>query len=74
MKEQKTQNEKPHPFHNLNLKNQVRFLSEFINVNKQLKHKQYKMQNINEMLLKLECFQYDMLPDLNMGYYHIRLS
>ena len=26
------------------------------------------------MLLKLEGFQYAMLLDLNMGYYHIRLS
>ena len=32
------------------------------------------MPKINEMLLKLEGFQYDTLLDLNMRYYHIRLS
>ena len=32
------------------------------------------MPNINEMLLKLEGFQYDTLLDLNMRYYNIRLS
>ena len=36
--------------------NQVHFLSEFRNLNKQLKQKQYTMPKINEMLLKLECF------------------
>ena len=29
------------------------------------------MLNINEMLLKLEGFQYYMPLDSNMGYYHI---
>ena len=32
------------------------------------------MPKINETLLKLEIFQYFMPLDLNMGYYHIRLS
>ena len=32
------------------------------------------MPNINEMLLKLEGFQYDTSLDLNMGYYIIQLS
>ena len=31
------------------------------------------MPKINEMLLKLEGFQYAPSLDLNMGYYHIRL-
>ena len=31
------------------------------------------MPKINEMLLKLEGFQYDKSLDFNMGYYHIRL-
>ena len=31
------------------------------------------MPKINEMLLKLEGFQYTTSLDLNMGYYHIRL-
>ena len=29
------------------------------------------MKKINEMLLKLEVFQYATSLDLNMGYYHI---
>ena len=29
------------------------------------------MPKINDMLLKLEGFQYDASLDLNMGYYHI---
>ena len=32
------------------------------------------MPEINEILLKLEVFQYDTSLDLNMGYYNIRLS
>ena len=32
------------------------------------------MIKTNEMLLKLEGFQYANSLDLNMGYYHIRLS
>ena len=31
------------------------------------------MPNTNEMLLRLEDFQYATSLDLNMGYYHIRL-
>ena len=54
--------------------NQVRFISDFRNLNKQLKCKPYPMPNINEMLLKLEGFKYDKSFDLNMGHYHIRLS
>ena len=40
---------------------------------KKLKRKPYPMTRINEMLLKLEGFQYATLLDLNMGYYNIRL-
>ena len=32
------------------------------------------MPKINEMLLKAEGFQYSTSLDLNIGYYHIRLS
>ena len=32
------------------------------------------MPNINEMLLELEGFQYAISLDLNMVYYHIKLS
>ena len=31
------------------------------------------MTNINEMILKLECFQYYTSLDLILGYYHTRL-
>ena len=54
--------------------NLVSFLSDFINLNKQLKRKPYPMPKINENLLKLEGFQYTTSLDLNMGYYHIQLS
>ena len=58
--------DKPKPKSNL-----VRFLSDFRNLNKQLKQKPYPMPKTNEILLKLEGFQYDTSLDLNMGYYHI---
>ena len=32
------------------------------------------MPNINEILLKLDGFQYTMSLDLNMGYDHIQLT
>ena len=32
------------------------------------------MKKIREILLNLEGFQYAMSLDLNLGYYHIRLS
>ena len=53
--------------------NRVLFLSEFRNLNKKLRRKPYPMLKINEMLLKLEGFQYSASLDLNTGYYHIRL-
>ena len=43
--------EKPKP-----KSNQVHFLSEFRNMNRQLKQKQCPMPKINEMLLRLEFF------------------
>ena len=46
--------------------NRVCFLSDFRNLNKPLKRKPYPMPNTNEMLLKLEGFQYAMSLDLNM--------
>ena len=52
----------------------MRFISDFRNLYKQLKHKLYPITNINEILLKLEGFQYYIPLDLNMGYYHILLS
>ena len=46
--------------------NQVRFLSNVRNINKQLKRKSYPMPNINNMSLKLGGFCYDTSLDLNM--------
>ena len=54
--------------------NRVIFLSEFRNLNRQLKQNLYLMPKILEMLLKLYGFQYATSLDLNMGYYHIHLS
>ena len=48
----------------------IRFLSDFRNLNSQLKYNPYPMPKICEMLLNLECFQYATSLDLNMGYYH----
>ena len=68
-------NGEPHPLHNPTHKsNWVRFISDFRNLNKQLKQKPYPMPKNNEMLLKLEGFQYATSLDLNMGWYHIWLS
>ena len=53
--------------------NRVRFLSDFRNLNGQLKHKPYPMPKILEMLLNIEGFKYASLLYLNMGYHHIRL-
>ena len=49
--------------------NQVRY-----NLNNQLKGKPYTMSKINEILFKLEVFQNFVSLDLNMEYYHIRLT
>ena len=54
--------------------NQVCFLSDFRNINKQLKRKTYPMHKINEMLFKMEGFQYATSLDLKMRYYHIQIS
>ena len=46
--------------------NQVCFLSKFRNLNKKLKRKPYPMPKINEMLFKVQGFQYATSLDLNM--------
>ena len=52
--------------------NNVRFLSDFRNLNKHLKQKPHLIPKINEMLLKLECFKYAMSLYLNVEYYNTR--
>ena len=54
--------------------NRVRFSSEFLNLNRQLKPKPYPMPKICEEQLNLEGFQYTTSLGLNMFYYHIRLN
>ena len=54
--------------------NHVKFLSDFWNLNRQLKRKLYPIPKIREILLKLEIFKYATSLELNMGYYHICLS
>ena len=52
----------------------VRFISDFRELNKRLKRKPYPIPKIQDLLLKLEGFQYATSLDLNMGYYHIELT
>ena len=52
----------------------VRFISCFRELNKRIKRKPFPIPKIQDMLLKLEGFQYATSLDLNMAYYHIRLS
>ena len=54
--------------------NRIRFLSDFRNLNRQLKRKPYPKPKIREILLNLEGFKYATSLDLNMGYRHILLS
>ena len=54
--------------------NQVRLVKDFRNLNKQLKRKLYPMPKTNEMLLKIQDFQYAMSLHLIIGYYHIQIS
>ena len=56
-------------------KNQtIRFISDFRELNKRIKRKPFPIPKIQELLLKLEGFQWATSLDLNMGYYHIELS
>ena len=52
----------------------VRFISDFHELNKCIKRKPFPIPKTQDVLLKLEGFQYAMSLDLNMGYYHIELS
>ena len=52
----------------------VRFISDFRELNKRIKRKPYPIPKIQDLLLKLEGFQYGTSLDLNMGYYHIELN
>ena len=52
----------------------VRFISDFRELNKRIKRKPYPIPKIQDLMLKLEGFQYATSLDLNMGYYHIQLN
>jgi hypothetical protein len=52
----------------------VRFISDFRELNKRLKRKPFPLPKIQDLMLKLEGFQYATSLDLNMGYYHIELN
>ena len=54
--------------------NRIIFLSDFWNLNRQFKRNPYPMPKIREMLLNLDFFQCATSLELNMGYYHMRLS
>ena len=52
----------------------VRFIQDFRELNKRIKRFPCPLPKIQDMLLKLEGFQWATSLDLNMGYYHIRLD
>ena len=52
----------------------VRFVSDFRELNKRLVRNPYPLPKIQDLMLKLEGFQYASALDLNMGYYHIHLT
>ena len=52
----------------------IRILTDLRELNKLIKRKPFPIPKVQEMLLKLEGFTYATSIDLNMGYYHIRLS
>lgn len=54
--------------------NKVRFISDFRRLNQKIKRKPYPLPRIGDTLQQLEGFKYATSLDMNMGYYHIRLS
>jgi hypothetical protein len=54
--------------------NTLRSIADLRELNKRIKRKPYPIPKIQDMLLKLEGFLFATSLDLNMGYYHIRLT
>ena len=54
--------------------NTVKFILDFRELNKQIKRKLYPIPEIQDLILKLEGFQYATFLDLNMGYFHVKLD
>ena len=52
----------------------IRFITDFRELNKRVKRTPFPLPKIQDMLLKMEGFNYATSLDLNMGYYHIKLD
>lgn len=52
----------------------VRFINDFRELNKRIRRMPYPIPKIQDLLQKLEGFQYATSLDLNMAYYHIELD
>jgi hypothetical protein len=52
----------------------LRSIADLRELNKRIKRKPYPIPKIQDMMLKLKGFLYATSLDLNMGYYHIRLT
>jgi len=52
----------------------IRSLADMRELNKLIKRKPFPLPKIQDILQKLEGFEYATSLDLNMGYYHIELS
>ena len=52
----------------------IRFISDFRELNKRIQRQPFSIPKIQDLLLKLEGFQWATSLDLNMGNYHIKLS
>ena len=52
----------------------VRFISDFRELNKRIRRKPFPIPKIQDLMMKLEGFQFGTSLDLNMGYYHIELN
>ena len=52
----------------------MRFISDFRELNKRIKRKPYPIPKIQKLMLLMEGFFFATALDLNMGYYHIKLT
>ena len=52
----------------------VRFITDFMELNKRIKRKPFPIPKIQDLMLKFRGFKYGTFLDLNMRYYHIKLD
>jgi hypothetical protein len=52
----------------------IHFIMDFRELNKHIKQRPYLLPKIQDLLLGMDGFQYATLLDLNMGYYHIKMT